>query len=273
LSQSDDDVEQVEVEVRVHRVRRRRSDPAPVIDRPPNARNWLIYAALAVLSAALMFEGYLSHRPRDHILPTRSDVTDVRSNISPAADSLQIVVSWDLTLSTPEGQPDSIRVSVVPSSGQDSIVSMQPGDKFADTAVIAAPPSGQALSGTSCVAALHADEMAAGTCTPWQYVRPTAQANLAAPQRIVIQPSGLQVDPDVGGKCAEWQRSHPGKSVWIYTNRTAVRECMGANGKPTVAQFCAFMILPDGRKVKTANSANNNYCDELFVEWIRERYS
>jgi hypothetical protein len=40
-----------------------------------------------------------------------------------------------------------------------------------------------------------------------------------------------------------------------------------------VAQFCAFMVLSDGRKVKAANSANSVYCDELFEEWTRERYS
>jgi hypothetical protein len=274
LTEPNDELEQVEVEVRVHRVRRRRSESRePVIDRPPNARNWLIYAGLAVLCAALMFEGHLSHRPRDHTLPKLADVTDVRSSITPAADSLQIVVSWDLTLSTPEGQPDSIRISVVPAGGQDSLVAMRAGDKFADTATIAAPAPGQSLSGRSCVAAVRAEEVPLGACTPWQYVRPTAQANAAAPQTIVIQPSGLQVDPDIGGKCAQWQQSHPGRSVWILTNRTAVPACMGANGKPTVAQFCAFMVLPDGRRVKTANSANNDYCDELFEEWIRERYS
>jgi hypothetical protein len=222
-----------------------------------------------------MFEGYLSHRPRDHALPALSDATDVRSTITSAGDSLQIVVSWDLTLSSAEGQPDSIRVVVVP-TGQDSLIAIHPASQFRDTVFIPAPAAGQALSGTSCASALHPSGLVpASICTPWQFVRPmaTAQTNVAAPQRIVIQPSGLQVDPDVDGKCAQWQQAHPGKSVWIYTNRSAVRACMGANGKPTVAQFCAFMVLPDGRKVKTENSANNAYCDELFEEWIRERYS
>jgi hypothetical protein len=52
-----------------------------------------------------------------------------------------------------------------------------------------------------------------------------------------------------------------------------VPECTGPNARPTVAQFCAFAVLPDRRRVKTTNSANNSYCDELFEEWIRERYS
>jgi hypothetical protein len=32
-------------------------------------------------------------------------------------------------------------------------------------------------------------------------------------------------------------------------------------------------VLPDGRRIKTTNSADNDYCDELFEEWARERYS
>ena len=46
-----------------------------------------------------------------------------------------------------------------------------------------------------------------------------------------------------------------------------------ANDKPIVAQFCAFAVLRDGSRAKTANSSNSRYCDELFAEWIRERYS
>jgi hypothetical protein len=59
--------------------------------------------------------------------------------------------------------------------------------------------------------------------------------------------------------------------VWIDVNRTAVPDCTGPNGKPTVAQFCAFAVLADGRRVKTANSAKIRYCEELFQEWIRQR--
>ena len=29
--------------------------------------------------------------------------------------------------------------------------------------------------------------------------------------------------------------------------------------------------LTDGRRVKTASSTNNAYCDRLYQEWIRER--
>jgi hypothetical protein len=271
-----DEIEPVEVEVRVHRGRRRRIDrPLPDTPPPPNGRNRLIYTGLTGLVAALMFEGYLSHNPRDYALPKRSEATDVTSAISLAADSLQVVVSWDLTLSAPEGRPDSIRIKVVPAPGNDSLIAMQPATVFADTAYLPAPAPGQTLTGSSCVMALYPVEPLTEMCTPWQYVRPSAttQAGMAVLGRIVVQPTGLQVDPDVGGRCAEWQRTHPGESVWITVNRTAIRECTGVNGKPTVAQFCAFIVLADGRRFKTANSANNSYCEELFVEWTRERYS
>lgn len=264
-----------EVEVRVHRVRRRRTEPpVPTTPRPPNLRNWVIYAGLAALVTILMFEGHLRHKPR-RVLPNLSEPIDVRSAISPANDSLQIVVSWDLTLSTPQGQPDSIRIKVVPAPGKDSLIAVQPATVFADTALLPAPAPGQTLTGFSCVAAQHLHALTSEACTPWQYVRPaaTAQVSAAVLQRIVVQPSGLQVDYDAGGKCAAWQRAHPGESVWIAVNRVAIGDCTGVNGKPTVAQFCAFAVLPDGRKVKTANSANNSYCDELFVEWSRERIS
>jgi hypothetical protein len=155
---------------------------------------------------------------------------------------------------------------------------IQAGSELADTAFLPAPKPGQTVQGMSCVAAHHnvLEELLEEVCTPWQYVRPLATATAPVSQvatQILIQPSGLQVDPDVNGRCAEWQRSHPPDSVWIEVNRTAVPECTGPNDKPTVAQFCAFAVMPDGRRVKTRNSSNNRYCDELFAEWIRERYS
>jgi hypothetical protein len=264
-----------EVEVRVHRVRRRRSDPFPKPPRPTNVRNWMIYAALAGITSALMFEGFLNHKPQHASLPVLSEATGVRSVITTRQDSLQIVVSWDLTLSTPEGQPDSIRVRVVAPSLADSFITTQAATVFADTAFLPAPAPGQTLAGSSCVAAQHSSLPPTESCTPWQYVRPpaTAQAGAGIPQHIVIHPSGLQVDPDVNGRCAKWQQSHSGESVWITVNSIAIAECTGANGRPTVAQFCAFIVLPDGRRIKAATSERNSYCEELFVEWSRERYS
>jgi hypothetical protein len=219
-----------------------------------------------------MMEGFLRDRPQQLPLPALAFATEVRSSISEVADSLQVVVSWELTLAEPSGRPDSIRIKVVPEQQQRTIVSVQSSAHLADTLYVPAPPRGQTLSGTSCATAEHFEVMPEESCTPWQYVRPSA----AAPSdvnRIVIRPGGLQVDPDVNGRCAEWQRTHPGQSVWITINRTAVPECTGPNRKPTVAQFCAFAVLPDGRRVKTSSSSNSSYCEELFVEWRRELYS
>jgi hypothetical protein len=220
--------------------------------------------------AALMLDGFLSHRP--HVaLPSLSQATEVRSAVSETAESLQVVVSWELTLSAPAGVPDSIRVKVVREQPRDSLISIQAADQVADTLYLPVPQPGQTVHAVSCVIAEHKGELPEETCTPWQYVRPSATAGIGT--HIVVQPRGLQVDPDVGGRCAYWQQTHPGASVWVTVNTTAVPACTGPNAKPTVAQFCAFAVLPDGRRVKTTNSANNDYCDELFEEWARERYS
>jgi hypothetical protein len=266
-----------EPEVIVGTVRRRRRS-SPEIHAPPrpNVRNWVVYTALSFLVAGLMFNGFLTHRATTVSLPALSQAADVRSTIQASADSLEVVVGWDLTLSHPEGVPDSVRVEIISESG-DTLTLTQHSSALADTAYLPAPKAGERIAGLSCAAARHAqEELVQETCTPWQYVRPSATAgvSLAAPaKQIVIQPSGLQVDPDIGGRCARWQRSHHPDSVWIEVNLKAVPECTGPNHKPTVAQFCAFAVLQDGRILKTSNSMNNRYCDELFAEWARERYS
>jgi hypothetical protein len=261
-------------EVHVRSVRRRRSDPGtPPIPPPLNPRNWVIYAGLIMFVLTLMLEGLLWHRPPQPPLPTLSQATEVRSTLSELADSLRVVVSWDLTLSEPEGRPDSIRIKVVQDQPQRAVTAYQSFTQLADTVYLPLPPRGQTLSGVSCAAAEHLGPPAPEeSCTPWQYVRPSA-APTGTISEIVIRPSGIQVDPDVDGRCARWQEENPNLSVWIAVNQTAVPECTGPNKKPTVAQFCAFAVLPDGRRVKTANSTNNSYCDELFVEWSRELYS
>jgi hypothetical protein len=262
-------------EVEVRTLRRRRSQPPPsTAPAPPNPRNWLIYGLVVVGITVLMLEGLLGHGPPHASLADLSHATDVRSTISQPADSLQVIVSWDLTLSDSAGRPDSIRIKVAPEN-RDSLLSFQAPTQIADTTYLEPPIAGQALVGISCVSAEHAGELRQEVCTPWQYVRPTAMLGTTgmAMARIVIEPTGLQVDPDVEGKCAAWQAAHPGASVWVVVNQTAVPACTGPNAKPTVAQFCAFGVLPDGRRVKTANSSNNRYCEELFVEWMRERYS
>jgi hypothetical protein len=263
-----------EPEVTVRSLRRRRTLPPPPATPPPfNPRTWAIYAGLTLGAAVLMFEGFLSDRPARAPLPSLSQATDVRSTIAETADSLQVVVGWDLTLSEPEGLPDSVVVRVIPQQAN-TLTSTQPAHQLTDTAYLPAPSPGQTVQGVSCVAAKHLEQLPQEVCTPWQYVRPEASASVTAlPRQIVVQPRGLQVDPDVGGRCAEWQRTHSPDSVWIEVNVKAVPECTGPNQKPTVAQFCAFAVLPDGRRIKTANSINNAYCEELFAEWILERFS
>jgi hypothetical protein len=224
--------------------------------------------------AGLMFEGFLLDRPSRTPLPKLSQATDVRSTIVQMADSLQVVVAWDLTLSERGGLPDSVVVNVIPERQADTITSTQGIRQLSDTAYVSAPAVGETARGLSCVAAQHPEQPVQQACTPWQYVRPAViGAGAVSPQRLVIQPGGLQVDPDVGGECAEWQRTHSPDSLWIEVNLKAVPECTGPNHKPTVAQFCAFAILPGGERIKTANSINNPYCDDLFTEWIRERVS
>jgi hypothetical protein len=274
------DEQPIEPEVRVHSVRRRRSKrPTPLTPPPPNVRGWLIYIGLAVLVAALMLDGYLRHRPNQALLPTYSQATEVHSTVAEVADSLQVVVAWELTLADSTRRPDSVRIKVVAGNRPDSQISVQPSSQLSDTLYLPAPQAGQTLNGASCAAAEHPGLPLEESCTPWQFVRPSATIAQAAPNQatsptqIVVQPAGLQVDPDVGGKCARWQQEHPNGSVWITVNQKAVPECTGPNHKPTVAQFCAFVVLPDGRRMKAANSANNPYCDELFEEWTRERYS
>ncbi len=266
----------MEPEVTVRSVRRRRTPPpTPPVPPPVNLRNWAIYFALLLAVAGLMFDGFLSDRPARSPLPHLSQAINVRSSIGETADSLQVVIGWDFTLSEPGGLPDSVVIRVIPERLGDTITVTRPAEKLADTTYLPVPPAGQIAQGTSCVAARHIEEPLEDVCTPWQYVRPAASAAVAGvlPAQIVVQPAGLQVDPDVGGRCAEWQRTHPADSVWVEVNLRAVPECTGPNQKPTVAQFCAFAVLPDGRRVKTANSINSRYCEELFAEWIRERFS
>jgi hypothetical protein len=260
-------------EVHVRSVRRRRSEPStPPTPAPFNPRNWVIYAGLTMVVLTLMLEGFLWHRPPQPLLPSLSQATEVRSTLSELADSLRVVVSWDLTLAEPTGRPDSIRIRVVQDQPPHAVTAIQSSTQLADTVYLPMPGRGQTLSGVSCAAAEHLGPAPDESCTPWQYVRPSASPT-GTVNDIVIRPTGLQVDPDVDGRCARWQQENPDRSVWIAVNQTAVPECTGPNKKPTVAQFCAFAVLPDGRRVKTANSLNNSYCDELFVEWSRELYS
>jgi hypothetical protein len=200
------------------------------------------------------------------------------------------VVSWHLTEEAASAMPDSVRLEVGLGDGRESRDHITSSDRSTDTLRLPAPPPGQTVAGYSCVAAVHGTRLSPESCTPWQYVRPAAplptapESTAGKPRRkaaaaargprimrIVVEPDGQQVDPDVGGRCAAWQRRNPNGRIWIDVNREAIPECTGPTGKPTIAQFCAFAVLEDGRRVKTKNSTNDLYCERLFQVWVRQR--
>jgi hypothetical protein len=268
--------------------------PREQVVEKPKPRRW---PAVVLLLAILAVAGYGLWMMRKRLHPNPRQLAavaaDVRSDITAAADSLEVAVSWGIRPGA-GGVPDSMRVEVGRGDGSEARAHVIPGSRRLDTLRLAAPADGETVSGYSCVAAVHAGRLSPESCTPWQYVQPSADVAEAPPapdtaargsrrqapatraadsrvSRIVIQPAGQQVDPDVGGKCAAWQRSHPGRSVWIDVNRKAIPECTGPNGKPTVVQFCAFALLSDGRRVNTRNSSDIPYCETLFEQWVRER--
>lgn len=269
--------------------------PREQVIEKPKPKRW---PAVVLLLAILAVAGYGLWMMRRRLHPNPRQFAavagEVRSSITAAGDSLEVAVSWQLRPGA-GGVPDSMRVEVGRGNGSEARAHVIGGSRRTDTLRLAPPTEGETVSGYSCVAAVHGGRLAPESCTPWQYVQPSAEvaetlpADTAAPPRkhsaptaaaraaqpkvtrIVIQPAGQQVDPDVGGTCATWQRAHPGRSVWIEVNRKAVPECTGPNGKPTVVQFCAFALLSDGQRVKTRNSTDIPYCEALFKDWVRER--
>lgn len=265
--------------------------PSEQVVQPPKPSRWpIIVLLLAVLGVAGAGLWMLFRRQHP---PMRTDdlasATDVRSNVSSAGDSLVVVVNWRLTEGPAGLLPDSVRLEVGLGDGRESRNHITPSDRTTDTLRLPAPPPGETVAGYSCVAPVHGTRLSPENCTPWQYIRPAAQlpgapestgskpgrkvTAVRAPRivRIVVEPDGQQVDPDVGGRCAAWQRRNPNRRVWIDVNREAIPECTGPNGKPTIAQFCAFAVLEDGRRVKTENATNDVYCERLFQLWVRER--
>ncbi|MGH7497409.1 MAG: hypothetical protein ACREL3_00985 [Gemmatimonadales bacterium] len=260
--------------------------------RKPWGRLVMVVLILAMVGVGIWL---LRGRMATSLEPPLAGLADhVRSEISGTGDSLDIIVAWQFTDLGRMGLPDSVRVEVGV-EGSDARVDLLSGKWRADTLRIAAPVAGTTAMGHSCVSGVHGSRLSRETCTPWQFVRPSADAappkgqrvdssskktrraatttGSAQVLRIVVRPSGRQVDPDVGGKCAAWQRDNPGRPIWLAVNQSAVAPCMGPNGKPTAAQFCAFAVLEDGSRVKTRNSTNNPYCDELYQAWVRERLS
>lgn len=263
----------------------RRHEPEVIdIDAKKPARwKWFLppIVGLLILAGAIFVVGGKLRGLRQPKLPSTEDV---RSDILPEGDSLAVAVQWHLEAAAEVGMAESVRVEVGLGDGDVAQFSTVSGQETVDTAIVPAPAPGQTATGYSCVAAVRHGRLGREKCTPWQFVRPSGEAAdsgkpilgaRGAPQvrRIVVQPEGVQVDPDMEGRCAQWQREHPGRSVWVETNRTAIPDCTGPNGKPTVAQFCAFAVLADGRKVATKASEGVPYCQRLFAEWGRERIS
>jgi hypothetical protein len=261
---------------------------------PPLVRRIFLLLLLAAAAAGLYVAYDRTRVPPAP--PASAEATGVRSSVTPAGDSLQVAVEWDLMVDSIRTVPESIRVEVGLSGGQQASVSTRSAGTTSDTLRVAAPSAGQTASGYSCVAPIHRGQLRRESCTPWQFVVPgvdsaagtsgaspdtakpppprrTTAARAPGVSRIVLQPAGLQVDPDPDGRCTRWQKENPERSVWLEVNQRAVPECTGANGKPMVAQFCAFAELDDGSKVKTQNSLNNQYCERLFRDWTAERVS
>ena len=262
-----------------------------IVARPRPWGRWLVRALFA---GALVYGALYLYRMKVRLPAPAVATEQVRSEVTGIGDSLDIAVSWHLAESVGAPEPDSVRLEVGVENSDPRVVIL-PARRQSDTLRIAAPAPGTAAMGHSCVSAVLGGRLSGERCTPWQFVRPAADTARSKSQsrdtsdkkaagtssatraasvlRLVVRPSGQQVDPDVGGKCAAWQRDHPGESVWLEVNRSAVPECTGPNGKPTIAQFCAFAVLQDGERVKTENSTNNPYCEELYHAWARERIS
>jgi hypothetical protein len=261
---------------------------AKVVDIEPvgqrrGCRRLLLLLLLVAAGAAAW---YFLLRPPEAASPRRMvQATDVRSNVAQEGESLRVVVDWRLVMPRGPELAESTRVEVGVNDGAISQVATVPANEYSDTLRVPAPAPGQTASGYSCVAPMTRGRLTPESCTPWQFVRPAAgqtkadsapartprAAAAAKVSRIVVQPEGIQVDPDLEARCATWQQRNPGRSVWVTVNRQAIKECTGPNGKPTVAQFCAFAVLSDGRRVKTLSSENVDYCDELFRTWSAER--
>lgn len=263
------------------------------VSRGPAVRRIFLLALLAAASAGL-YVAY-TRTQQSQTPPASAEATGVRSSVYPAGDSLEVAVDWNLTMDSLRAAPESIRVEVGLSGGQQASVSTQAAGVHSDTLRVAAPAAGETATGYSCVAPIHRGQLRREACTRWQFVVPAADtggpavtgtardtarppatrrtASAVRVTRVVLQPAGLQVDPDPEGRCARWQRDNPGRSVWVEVNRQAVSECTGVNGKPMVAQFCAFAELSDGRRVKSESIATDPYCDRLFRDWAGERIS
>jgi len=249
----------------------------------------VLLTLLILIAAGAAVWYFLLRTPENTAIRDKVKATDVRSSVVQEGDSLRVTVDWRLVLPRGPELAESARVEVGVDDGAISQVATVPADELSDTLRVPAPGAGQTAKGYSCVAPMTRGRLTAESCTPWQFVRPAAgqteadsapagagrsgrpPRTAATVSRIVVQPEGIQVDPDVRARCATWQQRNPERTVWVTVNKQAVPECTGPNGKPTVAQFCAFAILADGRRVMTLSSEKVEYCGQLFRQWSQER--
>ena len=214
--------------------------------------------------------------------------TDVRSNVLQDGESLRVVVDWRLVMPRGPELAESTRVEVGVKQRRDLAGLDRAGQRVlrhpAGARAAARPDRERLLlrrpdePRPAHPGALHAMAVRpAGSGSgpkerlggaPGEQTRPVRRKV----SRIVVQPEGLQVDPDLNGRCATWQQRNPGQSVWVTVNRQAIQECTGPNGKPTVAQFCAFAVLADGRRVKTAKLGEGEVLRRALPEMERRAH-
>ena len=277
-------------------VARRPSGPE-VIDvqvvRPPLWRRLLPpLVLLAILAAGVLYFALHSRIMRTPHAVAKA--TNVRSHVSRYGDSLEVEVGWRLKTDMDEVVPESVRVEVGLSDNEQVAVSTTPVDRHLDTLRLSSPEPGQTASGYSCVSGIHRGRITKESCTPWQFVLPSAEQvpeRRATRRRTPASRSGRSARK--GRKCsASWCSRPDCRSIRTPTGaappgsgtipparcgsrstRRPSPTASGPNGKPTVAQFCAFAIMQDGRRLKSANSTDNPYCDRLFKDWSAERVS
>ena len=148
------------------------------VRKPPR---WpMILLLLAILGVGIAGLWILRRRMRPQRPPADvSMAVGVRSEISAAGDSLDVIVSWRLTEPPSAAPADSVRIEVGLGNAAEPRIHLMANTQSSDTLRIPGPAAGQTATGYSCVAALHGMRLSRETCTPWQYVRPTAQAPTA----------------------------------------------------------------------------------------------
>ena len=202
-----------------------------VVDIEPVGRRGgcrrLVVPFLFLIAGAVVVWYYFLRPKKPPAQPV--EAADVRSTILQDEDSLRVAVNWRLLMPRGREVAESTRVEVGVNDGEVAQVSTVPADRRSDTLWVPAPAPGETASGYSCVTPMTRGRLTRESCTPWQFVRPAAgrtQADSApAPSakdrkprtsttvanvsRIEVQPSGIQVDLDVNGRCAACPRRRP----------------------------------------------------------------